>query len=140
MGRLRDTALLPNGFDDQADQILHRVVEMVERLPVGLDAGGSLEVGCHILDRRFQTVQTIVQRHEIAFGHNDLAGRHVQRIGPPPGLIGPLAVGTTAKQAGSAGAGGLGHRAVAPGTASTGGYFRHGDDTRSPDHVTGGSP
>ncbi len=94
---------------------------MIERIPVGLEAGGSREVGCHILDGRFEPVQTIVQGLEIPFGHDDLAGRHVQRIGPPPGLIGPLPVGTAAEQAGSAGTVGLGHRAVAPAAPSTDG-------------------
>jgi hypothetical protein len=51
---------------------------------------------------------------EIVLGHDDLAGRHAERVGPPAGLVGPLAVGGATEPPGAARSGELGQRPVTP--------------------------
>jgi len=52
---------VPHRLHNHSEQVLRRVVEVLEGLAVGPGPGLAAEVGVHILDGRLQPVEAIVQ-------------------------------------------------------------------------------
>lgn len=105
---------MPHRFHHHMDQVLSGLVEVFERLAIGLRTCTFSQICLNILYRRFESIQTIMKLAKFVLGHNYLSGRNLQLIRPSTGLISPLAVGTATEQAGPARTRGLSHGTATP--------------------------
>ena len=90
-------------FDDRADQVTHRVHQVRICLAVGGRSAGGRQVGGHVVDRRLQAVEQIVEPVDVGYRHDALTVRDVELACAPAGLVSPLAVRRTAEQPGPTG-------------------------------------
>jgi len=90
-------------FDDDTDQVTHRVHQVRICLAVGGRGAGRRQVGGHVVYCRLQAVEQIVEPVDVGYRHDALSVWDVELARPSPGLVSPLAVRGAAEQPGPTG-------------------------------------
>lgn len=85
-------------FDHRPNQVTHGVHQVDVCLAVGGRVGRGRQVGGDVIDRSLEPVEPVVESIDVGHHYDALPIRDVEFIGPPPGLIGPLAVGRATEQ------------------------------------------